>query len=204
MYISLSFDDGPNTQTTPLVLDILEQEHVAASFFLIGQNITEETIPVIEREQSLGCDIECHSWTHLDMTKMTEDAIQDEITRTCSVIEKITGSSPAFFRPPYISVNDALYDAVHLPFICGMGVEDWVPEVPAAERAARVIDGVKDGTIVLLHDFSGNVNTVEALKTIIPSLREKGYTFVTVPQLFNLSGVNPDQPHKIWTHVTEA
>jgi peptidoglycan-N-acetylglucosamine deacetylase len=202
MYVSLSFDDGPNTQTTPRVLDILEQEHVPASFFLIGQNITEESVPVVKREVSLGCDIECHSWTHSDMTKMTKKAIQDEIVCTCSLIEKITSTSPSFFRPPYISVNDALYDAVHLPFICGMGVEDWVPEVPAEDRAARVISGVKDGTIVLLHDFTGNDNTVQALKIIIPSLKEKGYTFVTVPQLFALSGVNPDQFHKIWTYVS--
>jgi peptidoglycan-N-acetylglucosamine deacetylase len=203
MYVALSFDDGPNTVTTPQVLDILEREHVPASFFLIGQNITEECVPVIQRELSLGCDIECHSWTHSDMTKMTKDAIQDEIVRTCSLIEKVTGTVPSFFRPPYISVNDTLYEAVHLPFICGMGVEDWVPDVPAAERAARVISGVKDGTIVLLHDFAGNVNTVEALKTIIPSLREKGYTFVTVPELFSLSGVNPDQPHKMWTYAAQ-
>jgi peptidoglycan-N-acetylglucosamine deacetylase len=203
MYVSLSFDDGPNTETTPQVLDILEQEQVPASFFLIGQNITDESVPVVQREVSLGCDIECHSWTHSDMTKMTKTEIQGEIEKTCRVIEKVAGTTPSFFRPPYISVNDTLYESVHLPFICGMGVEDWVSDVPAAERAARVIGGVKDGTIVLLHDFSGNVNTVEALRTIIPSLRERGYTFVTVPQLFIVSGVNPDQSHKLWTYVKE-
>ncbi|MFA6857314.1 MAG: polysaccharide deacetylase family protein [Treponema sp.] len=203
MYVALSFDDGPNTVTTPQVLDILENEHIPASFFLIGQNITGESVPVIQREQSLGCDIECHSWTHSDMTKMTKEAIQDEIVRTCSLIKKITGTTPSFFRPPYIRVNDTLYEAVHLPFICGMGVDDWVADVSAAERAARVISGVRDGTIVLLHDFSGNVNTVEALKTFIPSLKEKGYTFVTVPQMFSLYGVSPDQPHKIWTYVKQ-
>lgn len=204
MYISLSFDDGPNTTTTMQVLDILEQEHVPASFFLIGQNITDKTIPVVKRELSLGCDIECHSWSHSDMTKMTKKEIQDEIVRSCSTIEKITGTVPSFFRPPYISVNDDLYDAVNLPFICGLGVEDWIPETSAEDRAGRVIAGVKDGTIVLLHDFEGNVNTVDALRTIIPSLRTKGCMFVTVPELFSRLGINPRLPHRLWTNVKES
>jgi len=138
------------------------------------------------------------------MTGLAKTAVQDEITRTCGAIEKITGKAPVFFRPPYISVNDALYDAVRMPFICGMGVEDWVPEVTAAERASRVVDGVRDGTIVLLHDFTGNGSTVEALKTIIPSLRDKGYTFVTVPQLFALTGTDPYRPHALWTYLKDA
>jgi peptidoglycan-N-acetylglucosamine deacetylase len=203
MYAALSFDDGPNTETTPQVLDILEREQIPASFFLIGQNITEDCAPVIQRQVSLGCDIECHSWTHSDMTTMTGSEIRDEITRTCDVIEKYAGERPLFFRPPYIKLNDALYDAVAMPFICGMGVEDWEPGVSAEERAQRVITGIKDGTIVLLHDMTGNQNTVEALKKIIPTLKTEGYTFVTVPQLFSKLHVNPDQKHKIWTYVKE-
>ena len=203
MYTALSFDDGPNTVTTPQVLDILEQEQIPASFFLIGQNITEECAPVIRRQVALGCDIECHSWTHSDMTTMTESEIRDEITRTCDSIEKYAGERPSFFRPPYIKLNDALYDAVSMPFICGMGVEDWVPQVSAEERAQRVISGVKDGTIVLLHDMTGNQNTVDALKTIIPALKAEGYTFVTVPELFRKFHVSPGREHKIWTYVKE-
>ena len=191
MRIALTFDDGPNTVTTPQVLDILEEHQIAASFFLIADNITQESALQVRRALSLGCDIQNHSRTHGFMNQMEPDQIRSEVQYCSEQIIKITGKAPAFFRPPYIAVNQTLFDEVDLTFICGVGCEDWVPEVPADERARRVLDSAEDGEIVLLHDMAGNVNTVEALKTIIPELKRRGFTFCTVPQLFAECGVTP-------------
>lgn len=182
--IALTFDDGPNTSTSMEVLDLLEQYQVKASFFLIGELITEETIPVVQREISLGCEINNHSWTHSFMNKMSKEEIEEEIHKTSEKIIEITGKEPRFFRPPYIEVNDLMYEVIDMPFICGQGAEDWVPEVSAEERIRHVLEQAQDGSIVLLHDLLGNVNTVEALKTIIPELKQRGFEFVTVSELF--------------------
>ena len=82
-----------------------------------------------------------------------------------------------------------MHKLIDLTFICGKGCEDWVAEVSAVERANRILGMVEDGDILLLHDFEGNDNTVEALKTVIPMLKKMGYTFVTVPQMFEIKGV---------------
>lgn len=187
--IALTFDDGPNLDTTPLVLDLLEEYDVKASFFLIGNNINMNNKKVIERTYELGCDIHNHSMTHSDMTKMSAEEIEKEITTVSNMIENITGEAPKFFRPPYISVNDTMYDTIDLTFICGYGCNDWEVSVTAENRAEKVLSQAKDGAIILLHDSSGNTQTVEALKTIIPSLLEDGYQLVTLTELFEAKGV---------------
>ena len=189
-YVALSFDDGPNLVTSPKMLDVLEANGVPASFFLWGNFINEESAEkVIKRGLSLGCDYQNHSLTHSPMTTLSDDAIKDEIAQTSALIEKYTGVKPAFFRPPYINVDERMHKLIDLTFICGKGCEDWVAEVSAVERANRILGMVEDGDILLLHDFEGNDNTVEALKTVIPMLKKMGYTFVTVPQMFEIKGV---------------
>ena len=189
--IALTFDDGPNTVITPQVLDILEKEGIVASFFLIAQNITPESAEIVRREQAMGCDIENHTVTHSFMDKMTAEEIRAEVDGCTEKIVEITGKAPKFFRPPFIAVSKAMYDNIDMTFICGMGCEDWVPTVTAEERAERVLANAADGQIVLLHDMQWNQNTVEALKTIIPELKKRGYDFVTVSQLFEQKGVTP-------------
>lgn len=191
--IALTFDDGPNTVITPQVLDILEKEGIVASFFLIAQNITPESAEVVRRAQAMGCDIENHTVTHPFMDKMTVEEIRAEVDGCTEKIIEITGKAPEFFRPPFIAVSKAMYDNIDMTFICGMGCEDWVPTVTAEERAERVLANAADGQIVLLHDMQWNQNTVDALKTIIPELKKRGYDFVTVSQLFEQKGVTPQR-----------
>ena len=81
MRIALSFDDGPNNITTPHVLDLLEEHHIPASFFLIANNISPETEGQIRRAVSLGCDIENHSITHRPMADMPVEEVREEILR---------------------------------------------------------------------------------------------------------------------------
>lgn len=183
-YVALSFDDGPNTVTTPKVLDVLEANGVAASFFVIGKNISKASAKVMQRAARMGCDIENHSFSHSHIPRLDEAAVKDEVTRTSALIEKYTGETPRFFRPPYIDHNEMMHNAIDLTFICGIGADDWKKDVDAERRAALILDNVKDGDIILLHDFEGNDATVEALKAVIPELKRRGFEFLTVPQMF--------------------
>ena len=189
--IALTFDDGPNTVITPQVLDTLEENGAVGTFFLIAQNITPESAEVVRRAKAMGCDIENHSLTHGFMDRMTAEEIRAEVQACTDRITEITGRAPRFFRPPFIAVNRTMYDNIGLTFICGAGCEDWVLDVSARERAERVLANAEDGQIVLLHDMLRNVNTVEALKVIVPELKKRGFRFVTCAQLFEEKGVTP-------------
>lgn len=189
--VALTFDDGPTEGITDKVLDVLEENDVVASFFLIGDNVTDGTRHLVKRAHDMGCTIENHSRTHSSMPSLTDREILDEIGYTSDIIEEITGDKPQFFRPPYIDYNQKMYDLIDLKFICGYGCEDWLPEVSAQERIKRILEQAKPGFIILLHDMQGNVQTVEAIKTIIPELKKQGYEFVTIRDLFKKSGVEP-------------
>ena len=192
--VALSFDDGPNNTITPQVLDLLEQYGIPASFFVIGRNVGDETADVMKRAVSLGCDIENHSFNHPYMSRLTESEMISEISATDSLIVKYVGAEPRFFRPPYIDTNALLHSTVDKTFICGYSCHDWDPAVSAEARVDLVMDHIRDGLIILLHDGSGNQPTVEALKTIIPTLLDRGCRFMTVPGLFEAKGLTPE-PH---------
>lgn len=187
---ALTFDDGPNTDTTPLVLEKLWKYGITATFFIVGNNIDEDSEQVVKKASDMGCEICNHSRTHSAMPELSAEDIRAEIEFTSGEIERITGKRPKFFRPPYIAVNSTMYENIDLTFIAGIGAEDWLPEVTAEERAEKILAQIKDGAVILLHDMSGNTPTVEALDIIIPALKEE-YEFVTVSKLFELSGVTP-------------
>lgn len=201
--IALTFDDGPTIGITDQVLDILQENEVVASFFLIGQQITDETRHLVKRAHDMGCSIENHSKTHQSMPGLGREEIVEEIRYTTDVIEEITGEKPEFFRPPFIDYDQKMYDLIDLGFICGYGCEDWVPAVTAQERIDRVLHDANPGAIVLLHDMCDNTNTVEAIKVIIPELKKQGYEFVTVRDLFHKSGITP-QRNAIYMGVCEV
>ncbi|MCI7789336.1 MAG: polysaccharide deacetylase family protein [Lachnospiraceae bacterium] len=201
--VALTFDDGPTIGITDQVLDVLQENEVVASFFLIGQQITDETRYLVKRAHDMGCSIENHSKTHQSMPKQSRQEIVEEIQYTSDLIEEITGEKPEFFRPPYIDYDQKMYDLIDLGFICGYGCEDWVPSVTVKERVDRVLHDANPGFIVLLHDMSDNTNTVEAIKIIIPELKKQGYEFVTIRELFQMSGVKP-QKNVIFMGVNEV
>lgn len=190
-YIALTFDDGPNNTTTSEVLDILEKYHVTGSFFLVGDEINEESMKQAKRAFDMGCEINNHSKTHPAMPQMSKDEILSEVEFTNREIIGITGKAPSFFRPPYIAVNDLMLEIIPLTFIAGYGCSDWLPEVSAEERYKKVMEQADNGAIILLHDAKGNDNTVAALEMIIPDLISQGYELVTVSDLFRLCGCEP-------------
>lgn len=201
-YIALTFDDGPNSTTTNEVIDKLEKYGIVASFFLVGNNIDDESAKSVKRAYDLGCEIDNHSRTHSNMTELSAEEIKAEYDYTDGKVYEITGEHTKFFRPPYIAVHQIVFDNVDVPFIAGIGANDWEDRVTAEMRARMILKQAKDGDIILLHDAEGNSMTVEALDTIIPELQKQGYKFVTVTELFKAKGIEPDM-EKVYTNVMQ-
>lgn len=201
-YIALTFDDGPNSTTTNEVIDKLEKYGIVASFFLVGNNIDDESAKSVKRAYDLGCEIDNHSRTHSNMTELSAEEIKAEYDYTDGKVYEITGEHTKFFRPPYIAVHQIMFDNIDVPFIAGIGANDWEDRVTAEMRARMILKQAKDGDIILLHDAEGNSMTVEALDTIIPELQKQGYKFVTVTELFRAKGIEPDM-EKVYTNVMQ-
>ncbi len=200
--IALTFDDGPNTTTTLQVIEKLQKHQVVASFFVIGDKINDDTAESIKLAFDIGCEINNHSQTHAYMDKMTAEDITAEIEYTSEKIEEITGVAPKFFRPPYIAVNNTMHEAIDLPFIAGYGANDWDDSYDAQTRCDLIMDQIKDGGIILLHDAQGNKLTVEALDLLIPALLDEGYQFVTVSELFEIKEIEPKESF-VYTNVLQ-
>lgn len=201
--VALSFDDGPNTGTTVHMLDVLKKHDVKASFFVIGNNINEESAKVMQRAHNEGHDIENHSLTHCAMPTLTADSMRSEISQTSALVEKYIGEKPQLFRPPYIALNKTMFDNIDLTFISGEGCNDWEADVTADMRLEKMLGFARDGLIFLLHDFVGNENTVEAVDRLIPILKERGFRFVTVRTLFKEKNI-ATQAGIIYTDILNA
>ncbi|MBQ8515090.1 MAG: polysaccharide deacetylase family protein [Ruminococcus sp.] len=189
--IALTFDDGPNTYTTPQVLDLLEEYDAQATFFLVGDKISEESAEVVKRAYHMGCEIGSHSRTHSDMAGMTAEEIQAEMEYVDEYVYSLIGTYPKVFRPPYLSVSQTMFDSIDQTFITGYSSGDSNAEKTAQDVVDSVLASAKDGAIILMHDFYGNDKTVEALRTILPELQSQGYEFVTVTELFERRGETP-------------
>lgn len=185
-YIALTFDDGPNYNTNK-ILDILEKYDAFATFFVVGKNIKGNE-KVIERMNNMGMEIGNHTFDHLLLTKRKEEKIKWEIETTNEMIFNITNRYPTLFRPSYGSFNKKIKKVSDMPIIIwNIDTLDW--KYHNSEKiVSRVINKVSDGDIILMHDiYSASAN---ALDNIIPMLKEMGYEFVTVSDLFYYNGIN--------------
>ena len=202
--IALTFDDGPNTGVTNEILDILEEYGIKASFFVIGQNIDEESAEAMQRAHSLGCEINSHSFTHSYMNEMSAEDIKDEMERTAQLIYDNVGEYPKFFRPPYIAVNETMFECIDLPFISGIGCNDWDDKVSVEKRVRFLTEKCPEGCIILMHDAAGNEKTVEAVRQSIPVMLENGFEFVTTSELFVAKGITPTSDGIVYSYATET
>ena len=189
--IALTFDDGPNTTTTYEVLEVLKKHGVVASFFLIGNNITDESAEAVKYAYDLGCEIDNHSKSHGYMNEMSAEDCAAEYQYVDDKVFEITGEHTKFFRPPYLAIDFPMWDYIDVPFIAGTGCDDWNAKVDVDRRVAVVEKKAADGAIILMHDAEGNHRTVEAIDRIIPDLKAQGYKFVTVSELFEEKGITP-------------
>lgn len=177
--IALTFDDGPNHNTSR-ILDILEKYNVKATFFILGSNIknNEETI---KRMSKLGMEIGSHMYSHKLITKLKDNQITDEIKQVDDLIFNVIGKYPTLLRPSYGTVNKRIKKLIDKPIIIwNIDTLDWKYH-NSQKIADRVFKDINDGDIVLMHDIYRA--TANSLEIIIPSLLEQGYQLVTVSEL---------------------
>ena len=192
--VALTFDDGPVPGTKQL-LDLLKKEGVPATFFVVGE-MAKAHPEILARMAKDGHVVGNHSWNHPQFTKLTADQIRSQIERTNKLIKQSTKVQPTLLRPPFGASNATVHGIERelgmAQVLWSVDPLDW-KDRDAKAIADRVVKAVKPGSIVLSHDLYES--TREAYKTIIPALRNKGYTFVTVPQLFGSMrpGVNYSQ-----------
>jgi delta-lactam-biosynthetic de-N-acetylase len=195
--IALTFDDGPHPEYTPQILDILEEYGVKATFFVVGENASQHP-DLVRRAIEAGHEIGNHTWSHKGMKSLSEKQISDEITKTHDFLKSTFDYSPVLFRPPGGGeYGNALKKTEEMGYKYVLwswhtDPKDW--KSPSAESITKAVLGtVEGGDIVLLHDYvSGVSSTPAALRQIIPSLLEQGYSFVTVSELLS-------QPSKLPT-----
>jgi peptidoglycan/xylan/chitin deacetylase (PgdA/CDA1 family) len=183
--VALTFDDGPGPYT-PGVLDVLEREHVPATFFVIGEELRYFSASTA-REIRDGFVIGDHTETHPMLAQMSAHDQREELFEQAARIELLGGQRPRLFRPPYGSFNATTFKLLHqmrmLMVLWSVDTDDYErPGVAAIVHNA--LEGAKPGAIILMHDAGGDRSeTIEALPTIIHELRKRGFELVTVPQL---------------------
>ena len=181
--IALTFDDGPNPATTPRVLDILKQENIHATFFMVGIHVVGNE-GIVKRAYQEGNEVGNHSWDHPDLTKLTPAEVNAQIQQTQVAIATAGVPAPRVMRPPYGAVDDMVKSHIRLPIVrWDIDPEDWLERDPG-KITQSVLQHAKPGGIILMHDIYPS--TVDALKPVIDGLRPN-YQFVTASQLLQLT-----------------
>lgn len=177
---ALTYDDGPNAQTTRL-LEILDRHHVSATFFQQGGYVNSN--PQISKAvAAAGHTIANHTMTHPYLTNLSAAAAAKEINGAQSAIEKAAGVTPAYLRPPYGATNAGVAAIAGLPQVTwDVDSMDWQSRNKAV-FIPRIMSLVKPGSVILQHDI--HATTVDGQEELITQLSNRGYYLVTVPQLF--------------------
>ena len=189
----MTFDDGPNPETTPRLLQILRERNIKVTFFVLGNMVAKhpEVLKMIADE---GHEIGSHSWSHPQLTRISQAAVDKELGNTSEAIFQVTGKRPIYLRPPYGSMKPTLRSYIEDKYgltIVNWSVDpnDWKNRNSQAVHDA-IMAQVKPGAIVLSHDIYAT--TVDAMPRILDELAAKGYKFATLSQM-----VAMDKPLKV-------
>jgi len=187
--VSLSFDDGPDLKITPKVLDILKKYNVKANFFFIGES-TKANPNVVKRAFNEGHLVLNHSYTHADLTKLSAQGVNKELTSTDNTLYKLIGKHPLIVRPPYGAIDNKVINVFrtnnYKMAIWSLDTFDW-SQMEKNHIVETVINNVRPGEIILMHSNDGKIATTEALPQIIERLEAKGYKIKTISDMLNIN-----------------
>ncbi|WP_240764815.1 polysaccharide deacetylase family protein [Paenibacillus dendritiformis] len=191
--IALSFDDAPDDNFTPKVLDVLKSEGVKATFFVVGNRI-EKHPDIMKRIVEEGHILGNHSYNHANLPKLSDAEFREQIIKTDQLICEHTGYIPNIVRPPYgnISEDQIKWLASQKKKVINWNVDslDW-KGLDAEEVKTNVLAHVSPGAIILQHSAGGTgqdlSGTVVALPEIIRTLKNDGVKLVTIPELLDLN-----------------
>ncbi len=204
--LALTYDDGPASSTSQ-ILDILEENHAHATFFVVGENVDEDSEEILRREVALGCEVANHSWNHESLRDCDLEDALESLEKCDEAIFNAIHRYPQHVRPPYGEYSDELLEADGREFVYwSLDTNDW--KYRNAKKDYEVLmDNLDDGDIILMHDI--HPESADASEKIIPDLIEMGYQLVTVSELMYyrncphkpgmlLFDVHPDAPYYIW------
>lgn len=178
--VALTFDDGPGYKTTMALLEGLKERDVRATFFLLGDRI-EQRKEVVERMKEDGHLIGNHTYSHVQLDSVNISCASDEIEKTNTIIQEITGEKPTFIRPPYGSWNATLENEIDMtPVLWTVDTSDWNTK-DVNQIVEYVVNEVESGDIILMHDIYDT--SVAAALEIVDQLKSRGFVFVTVDEL---------------------
>ncbi|MEO3869592.1 polysaccharide deacetylase family protein [Nonomuraea sp. B12E4] len=186
--VALTFEDGPGPDTGRL-LDILLRNQARATFFTVGSNAAAQP-GLLHRMSDEGHLVGNHSWGHMDLASQTSSKIADSLRRTQDMVSTTIGQTPTLVRPPYGTVSPALR-AVAAQL--GLALVTWdvdsgdCSDANSGDIADRTVRAAHPGAIILMHDIRRE--SVDAVPDILKRLRGKGYSFVTVPELYGSAGM---------------
>ncbi len=186
MEIALSFDDGPHPYYTPIILDILKEYDIRATFFMVGENVGYYPAAA-EAVVAAGHEIGNHTFTHRKFNLMNEHEMLREIAACEEAIASVSERRPHFIRPPEGNLNETMRRVIgaldYRIVLWDVDTRDWA-HTPPDTICRHILDTVQAGDIILMHDFIGHDSpTPEALRQVIPALLARGYRFVTVGEL---------------------
>lgn len=184
--ITLTFDDAPDEVNTPKLLDILKENDVKASFFMIGENMRGSNIALVKRAYDEGHLVLSHSFSHPRMTDLNATGMSAQLDRTSRRIEEITGKYPLLFRPPYGAINPLVVDVTNehamTTVLWSMDSLDWAIDDP--KPIVKIVSSkIQSGDIIMMHC---NHSSVGALPEVIKNLKEQGYTFMSLDEMLKL------------------
>jgi len=187
--LALTFDDGPSSVSTPVLLDGLAERGIKATFFLVG-SMAADNHATVRRMAQEGHQLGVHTYDHSlqrGLTGLSEAQFRSQVDTTRDLISALTGQTEFVFRPPYGFVDDSVKKWADSPIILwSVDPEDW--KYQDAEKVAQhIVDHAKDGAIILLHDIFKT--SVEGALKAVDVLLKEGYRFVTVDQLFQARGL---------------
>ena len=183
--VALTFDDGPGPYTVGSVLHVLRKRKARATFFLVGRRIQE--YPAVPGQEAALGTVGDHTWNHAQLTGLDENAMKSEVEDTQTAIAQATEGPVELFRPPYGAHDGAVDREVSslgmVEIMWSLDSLDWQGGNWKAV-VARVLQHVRPGSIVLMHDI--HPNTVAAMWKLVPALQRLGYRLVSVPELLAL------------------
>lgn len=185
----ITFDDGPNPVATPRILDVLQREDVHATFFVLGRH-ADRWPELVKRMADEGHQLGNHGYHHRKLHRRLPGYVRDDLTRGADAIEHASGVRPRHFRAPHGFRNPWVTPIARSlsERTIGWSLGVWDSARPGADEIVRrTLDGMRAGSILLLHDGDGydangdRTQTAEALPRIIDGLRARGFRFVTLP-----------------------
>lgn len=190
--LAFTFDDGPHEIYTPMLLDLLHENNVKVTFFVLGSK-AEQFPEIIRRMHAEGHLIGVHNYVHRSNWLMTPRKVLKELNRSAAIVEGITGVWPVYYRPPWGLLN--LLDYFILKnfnvVLWSIMVSDWRSEGGSERVKKELLKKINHGDIILLHDSGETLgadeeapyNTIMALKDVFKELRKQGFSSVRIDEM---------------------